>query len=196
MDLVKRIPAGAGLGGGSSNAATVLKVLNRYFDHPFSFEELSVIALSLGADVPFFLYGQPAIVTGIGERIAPYPRLAPFAVLIVFPGVGLSTATVYRALNLRLTKCEKKLRKFLLKNEAFKAEIHLCNDLELPAIQICPDVAAIKSELLQQGALGAVMSGSGSAVLGLFENTDTARQARRAFADREDWQVFQGCVLV
>jgi 4-diphosphocytidyl-2-C-methyl-D-erythritol kinase len=196
MDLDKRIPAGAGLGGGSSNAATVLKVLNRHFNHPFSFDELSAIALSLGADVPFFLFGRPAIVTGIGEQLAPYSGLAPFAVLIVFPGLGLSTAAVYRALNLRLTKCEKKLKKFLLKNEVFKADIHLCNDLELPAIQSCPDVAAIKSELLGQGAQGALMSGSGSAVVGLFENADTARQARTALAARQAWQVFQGRLLV
>ncbi|MGD9251844.1 MAG: 4-(cytidine 5'-diphospho)-2-C-methyl-D-erythritol kinase, partial [Desulfobacterales bacterium] len=121
MDLTKRIPVGAGLGGGSSNAATVLRVLNRHFDHPMTPRELAALALPLGADVPYFLYGRPAIVAGIGEKIQPYFGLKPAVILIVFPGIGLSTGKVYGALNLRLTKCEKKLRSFLLKKEAFAA---------------------------------------------------------------------------
>lgn len=196
MELHKRIPVGAGLGGGSSNAATVLKFLNRHFDHPFASAELAAMALSLGADVPFFLHGQPAIVSGIGEKIEPYPGLDPFAVLIVFPGLGLSTAAVYGALNLRLTKCEKKLKGFLLKHETFKLGFHMCNDLEVPAIQSCPDVMAIKSQLLDQGAEGALMSGSGSAVYGLFKSTDGARKAREALSAQHAWQVFQGRLLV
>lgn len=196
MDLTKRIPVGAGLGGGSSNAATVLMVLNRYVGHPFAPGELAAMALSLGADVPFFLYGRPAIVTGIGERIAPYSGLDPLAVLIVFPGASLSTAAIYGSLNLRLTKCEKKLKGFLLKNETFKAGLHMCNDLELPAIQRCPEVLAIKSALLDQGAEGALMSGSGSAVIGLFKRADAALKVREALVARYAWQVFQGRLLV
>ena len=196
MELHKRIPAGAGLGGGSSNAATVLKFLNRHFDHPFASDQLAAMALSLGADVPFFLHGQPAIVSGIGEKMDPYPGLDPFAVLIVFPGVGLSTAAVYGALNLRLTKCEKKLKGFLLKHETFKVGVHMCNDLEKPAVQSCPEIRAIKSQLLGQGAEGALMSGSGSAVCGLFKNTSVASKVREALTARYAWQVFQGRLLV
>ena len=194
--LDKQIPAGAGLGGGSSNAATVLKVLNRHCDHPFTPEELAALALPLGADVPFFLYGRPAIVTGIGERIRPYTRLDPYSVLIVFPGAGLSTAAVYGALNLRLTKCEKKLKGFLLKNETFKAGSHMCNDLERPAIQRCPDIMAIKTALHDQGAEGALMSGSGSAVIGLFKDATTALKAREVLSARSAWEVLQGRLLV
>ncbi len=196
MVLTKRIPVGAGLGGGSSNAATVLKVLNRRFDHPFTPEELASLALPLGADIPYFLYGQPAIVAGIGEKIQPYRGLRPAALLIVFPGIGLSTAKVYKALNLRLTKCEKKLRNLLLKKEAFEAGVHLCNDLESPAIQMFPDIMAIKAALSEQGAEGAIMSGSGSAVVGLFKNAQAAQQAREGLSTHDQWQVFQGRLLV
>ncbi len=196
MELHKQIPAGAGLGGGSSNAATVLKFLNRHFDHPLTPDEMVALALTLGADVPYFLYGRPAIVTGIGEKIQPYTGLDPYAVLVVFPGGGLSTAAVYGALNLRLTKCEKKLRSFLLKNETFRAGRHLCNDLEPPAVQKCPDILAIKSALIDLGAEGALMSGSGSAVIGLFIDTAAALKARQVLKTRSTWQVFQGRLLV
>ena len=196
MDLDKRVPVGAGLGGGSSNAATVLRVLNRHFDHPFTPQELASLALPLGADVPYFLYGRPAIVTGIGEQIKPYYGLRPAAMLIVFPGIGLSTAGVYGALNLRLTKCEKKLRKFLLKKEAFETGVHLCNDLESPAIQICPDIMAVKTALTAQGAEGTLMTGSGSAVVGFFKDAQAAQQAREGLSAHDQWQVFQCRLLV
>ena len=196
MDLDKQIPVGAGLGGGSSNAATVLKVLNRHCGHPFNDDELAAMALPLGADVPYFLYGRPAIVMGIGEKIRPYDGLFPYHVLIVFPGEGLSTAAVYGALNLRLTKCEKKLKGFLLINAAFKAGRHMCNDLEPPAVQSCPDILPIKAALYDQGAEGALMSGSGSAVIGLFEDATAVLKAREALIARSAWQVFQGRLLV
>ncbi len=196
MKLHKRIPVGAGLGGGSSDAAAVLKFLNRHFGDPFSATELAAMALSLGADVPFFLYGRPAIVSGIGERIEPYAGLTAYPLLIVFPGAFVSTAVVYGGLNLRLTKCEKKLKGFLLKRETFRVGDHMCNDLEAPAIQKCPDVVAVKSQLLDHGAEGALMTGSGSAVYGLFKNSDTALKARHALAAQSGWQIYEGRLLV
>ncbi len=196
MTLEKTIPPGAGLGGGSSNAATVLQVLNREFGHPFTPEELADQALSLGADVPYFLYGRPAIVTGIGEKIQPYEGLFPYHVMLVYPGAGLSTAAVYGALNLELTKCEKKLKGFLLKNETFRASRHMCNDLETPAARRCPDIPAIKTALEDRGAAGSLMSGSGSAVIGLFKDAAAALKAREGLPARSTWQVFQGRLLV
>jgi 4-diphosphocytidyl-2-C-methyl-D-erythritol kinase len=195
IELGKCIPAGAGLGGGSSNAATVLKALNEEVRDPLSQEELAALALQLGADVPFFLYGRPALATGVGERLAAWPGLRPYAVLIVFPGQGLSTAEVYGALNLRLTKCEKKLRKLLLKRGFFEAAADLCNDLESVATQRCPVITSIKTEFKRLGALGALMSGSGSSVFGLFASADEARRARRQFSARAGWQVFQANLM-
>ena len=196
MTLEKTIPPGAGLGGGSSNAATVLQVLNHHFDHPFTSAELADMALSLGADVPFFLYGRPAIVTGIGEKIQPYDDVFPYRVVIVFPGEGLSTSAVYGALNLELTKCEKKLKGFLLTKKAFRAGRDMCNDLEAPAARRRPDILAIKTALLDAGAAGALMSGSGSAVIGLFKDAAAALKAGEVLPARNAWQVFQGRLLV
>lgn len=194
--LQKRIPAGAGLGGGSGNAAGVLKALNDRVPHPLPASDLASLALQLGADVPFFLSGRPALATGIGEQLTSWPDLKPYALLVVFPGRGLATGEIYGALNLRLTKCEKKLKGILLKRGIFDAAAHLCNDLESVAMQRCPDIAAIKNELVRVGALGALMSGSGSSVFGLFNSADEARDARQRMKTRIAWQVFQANLIV
>jgi 4-diphosphocytidyl-2-C-methyl-D-erythritol kinase len=191
IGLEKTVPAGAGLGGGSSNAATVLQALNQTAPAPLAREHLAALALQLGADVPFFLYGKPALATGIGERLQPWPNLPLFPLVLVFPGSGLATAEVYRALNLRLTNCEKKLKGFLLKPGKFDAERHLCNDLEPVAAQRCPDILQIKKELNRSGARGALMSGSGSSVFGLFGSADEARKAARRLTTHAGWRVFQ-----
>jgi 4-diphosphocytidyl-2-C-methyl-D-erythritol kinase len=194
--LDKTIPAGAGLGGGSSNAATVLKALNEHVTQPLPSDEMGRLALQLGADVPFFLDGRPSLATGIGEQLTPWPGLTPYALLIVFPGRGLATAEVYGALNLRLTKCEKKLKGFPLKRGSFDAGVHLCNDLESVALQLCPDIAVIKNELIRSGAQGALMSGSGSSVFGVFASADEARKARQRLTMCAEWQVFQASLIV
>ncbi len=196
IGLHKRIPAGAGLGGGSSNAATVLKALNDQVPEPLAHGDLAALALQLGADVPFFLTGRPALATGIGEQLTLWNDLRPYALLVVFPGCGLATREVYGALNLRLTKCEKKLKGFLLKRGIFDAAVHLCNDLEPVAMQRCPDIAVIKNEFVRLGALGALMSGSGSSVFGVFGSADEARKARQNMRIRTAWQVFQANVIV
>lgn len=196
IQLYKTIPAGAGLGGGSSNAATVLRALNEAVRDPLPPDELAALALQLGADVPFFLYGRPALATGVGERMKAWPGLAPYALLIVYPGSGLATGEIYGALNLRLTKCEKKLKKLLLKRGVFDPDKHLCNDLEAVAMRRRPVIAAIKKELNRLGALGALMSGSGSSVFGLFASVEEARIARQRLASRVEWRVFQANLIV
>ena len=196
IGLHKRIPAGAGLGGGSSNAATVLKALNAQVPNPLPHAALAALALQLGADVPFFLIGRPALATGIGEQLTLWTDLRPYALLVVFPGYALATREVYGALNLRLTKCEKKLKGFLLKRGIFDAADHLCNDLEPAAMQRCPDIAVIKNEFVRLGARGALMSGSGSSVFGVFGSAVEARNARQHMRTRSAWQVFQANVIV
>ena len=112
IHIEKKIPVGAGLGGGSSNAAAVLTALNHHFDRPLSTPALMALGARIGADVPFFIFGRPALAEGIGDRLDPFPHLTPWTALLVYPNEAVSTAWVYKNLNLRLTKDEKKLSKF------------------------------------------------------------------------------------
>lgn len=195
IDIDKRIPVGAGLGGGSSNAAAVLRGLNDHFRSPFPLAELEAMALSLGADVPFFLRGRPALATGIGERLEPVAHLPRLTLVIVYPDVSVATASVYKNLNLGLTKKENQPKYFPLMAN-FAIEHHLFNDLEAVTLQRHPEVAAAKAALVANGAKGALMSGSGSSVFGIFEDGEAARRARTAISQRSDWQLFTVETLV
>jgi 4-diphosphocytidyl-2-C-methyl-D-erythritol kinase len=190
ISIEKQIPVGAGLGGGSSNAAAVFLGLNRYYGDAFSQEKLISMGRSIGADVPFFIFRKPAIVSGIGETLNAYQGLESFKVLLVFPGFGISTAKVYKNLNLGLTNCKKKLRSFLLNKQSFDPGCHLCNDLEPTAASMYPVIFTVKEALLKHGALGALMSGSGSTVFGLFSDSHTAFKANRALAANDKWQLY------
>lgn len=185
----KRIPVAAGLGGGSSNAAAVLGGLNRAFGRPFTPELLQPMALAVGADVPFFLTGKPALATGVGEHLEPVTGLVPYHVLTVCPDLKVSTAAVYKKLNLGLTKCEKKLKQLHLKTERFDALHFLCNDLETVTIRNFPQLNEIKKALLGLGAAGALMSGSGPTVFGLFQDAAVAGRAVARLAQRREWHV-------
>lgn len=188
--LVKTIPIGAGLGGGSSDAAAVLKGLNDHYGTPFDNRRLEALALQLGADVPFFISGRPAVAQGVGERLSPFSGLTSMSVVLAYPGFAISTAWAFRNYNLRLTKAEKKIRHFAFGDVLFDARRHLHNDLESVVCAYCPEVSVLKSELLELGAVGALMSGSGSAVFGLFSDRDTARKAGEALACKVGRQVF------
>lgn len=186
----KRIPVAAGLGGGSSNAATVLRGLNRHFGSPLSEEALRSVGLSIGADVPFFINQKPAIARGIGEELEPYSNLNPYPIVLIFPGFGVPTASVYNNLNLGLTNCKKTISCFLLKHQGFDAEHHLCNDLEPVTASKYPVIRSAKEALLRNGAIGALMSGSGPTVFGIFSDADMARRASHSLSKSRHWQVF------
>lgn len=196
ISIEKRIPVSAGLGGGSSNAASVLLELNRHYQYPFSPEELIKMGLSIGADVPFFLFRRPAIATGIGEKLEAYHGLVPYNILLVYPGFGVATADIYNNLNLRLTKCKKINIYALLKQRGFDAERHLCNDLESVAASRYPTILSVKEALLNHGATGAIMTGSGPTVFGLFSDPNKARNAKHALAENSKWQIFLTDMLV
>ncbi len=180
IHLTKRIPSGAGLGGGSSDAAAVLTGLNRFYGQPFDRERLLSMALKIGADVPFFIDGKPALARGVGEVLSSYDGLPPWGVVVVYPGFGISTAEVFKNLNFGLTKCEKPHRYFPFKQGKFDRFRHLRNDLESVAIRQFPVIEEIKKALLNQGAEGALMTGSGSAVFGLFADLSAAQTAAKA----------------
>jgi 4-diphosphocytidyl-2-C-methyl-D-erythritol kinase len=186
----KSIPVAAGLGGGSSNAASVLMGLNQHYGYPFSKQQLMSMGLGIGADVPFFIYGKPALASGIGEKLEPYPGHLSFHFVLVYPGFMVSTGEVFQNLNLGLTKCEKKFKKpFSIKID-FNPGLHLFNDLESVTASEHPVITSIKDELLIHGALGALMSGSGPTVFGLFSDSHTAERAKQAICKNTRWDAF------
>ena len=190
ITIKKEIPVAAGLGGGSSNAAAVFLGLNRCYGYPFSLDDLMAMGFSIGADVPFFLFGKPAVAKGVGEKVEVLSGLASYKVLLVYPGFGVSTAEVYKKFDFGLTKCKKKLKQSLLKNSKFDGAFLLCNDLETVVMPRYPDILAAKEALLNHGALGALMSGSGSTVFGLFSDHDQASAANHVLSENSGWDLF------
>jgi len=183
--IIKNIPVAAGLGGGSSDAATVLMGMNELLGLGLSDQRLMDIGLKLGADVPFFIFKKTALAEGVGEQLTPMPEMPAAWVVLVNPGVHVSTAWVYR--NLQLTN-----RGELAKLPYFYGSIEdICsifsNDLESVTIPSFPVIAEIKASMLRLGALGTMMSGSGPTVFGLFRDRDSAEQAREVLSDGTGW---------
>jgi 4-diphosphocytidyl-2-C-methyl-D-erythritol kinase len=195
IGIEKHIPVAAGLGGGSSNAASVLLAMNSHFGLPFSNRVLASLAVTLGADVPFFLYQKPALATGVGENLTFFTGIQPYPTVVIYPEIRVSTADVYNNLNLGLTNCEQKLNSLPL-NEVFNPIHHLCNDLETVTIPWYPEIADIKKTLLDQGAIGSLMSGSGPSVFGVFSDSDQAKKAYKNLVGNQRWQCFYTHILV
>lgn len=190
--LKKKIPMGAGLGGGSGNAAGVLRGLNRLWDLKLKSAELSKIAAQLGSDIPFFLCAPSALGQGRGERLTALQTPKKFHVILIFPGVSMATSEVYQALNFDLTKNSKNisiLREFFSQSNIASLGAHLHNDLETVVIERLPVIASIKQKLNSLNADGTLLSGSGSAVFGIFENSQRAQKAYARCCE-EDWDTF------
>jgi 4-diphosphocytidyl-2-C-methyl-D-erythritol kinase len=183
IDLEKTIPAGAGLGGGSSDAGTVLRMLTSMMASSIAesidtSERLRKIAMGLGADVPFFLDPRPSRVTGIGERIETLEKFPTLHLVIAVPPVEVPTASVFKALKPQGwsgAASPSDIEEII--EEIIGGEIsarHLVNDLETPAMQLYPQIAKLKASLEECGATAASMSGSGGAVFGIFRNAEAA----------------------
>lgn len=185
----KRIPVAAGLGGGSSDAAAVLSGLNRLCGYPISPSRLMELAADLGADVPFFLFERPAWATGTGTRLETLPPLPEVCYLLLNPGFAVSTDWVYRSL--RLTKGGElaSLPRFSVATaDELVGVLH--NDLERVTASRHPEIGEMKDFLLQSGALGALMSGSGASVFGVFANRAAAISARELIPVGCSWKAF------
>lgn len=185
ITIAKNIPVAAGLGGGSSDAASVLMGMNELLGLGMSDQRLMEIGVKLGADVPFFVFKKTALAEGIGEQLSAMPDMPPTWVLLVNPGVHVSTGWVYR--NLQLTNRDE-----LAKLPYFYGTIEdicsiLSNDLESVTIPAFPVIAEIKATMMRSGALGAMMSGSGPTVFGLFPDRSTAEQAREELVKDTCW---------
>jgi len=189
IHLAKRIPVGSGLGGGSSDAAAVLLALNHYLGTPFSTTQLAALATRIGADVAFFVHGRPARVAGIGERITPLEAWPTLPLVVCSDGYALSTKEVYSKVQLSLTTPppESNITPLVIGREPVSDA--LVNDLEAAAAQIHPEVLSLKAKLLVQGARGALMTGSGSAVFGVFVDAQQAQHAAAALRGQGLWAV-------
>jgi 4-diphosphocytidyl-2-C-methyl-D-erythritol kinase len=177
IHICKHIPVGSGLGGGSSDAAAVLLALNRRFGHPLGTAELARLGSQLGADVPFFVHGSPAHVRGIGEQVSSV-TLPEFPPLVVcWDHYALPTKLVYAQIVLSLTRPVPLSNMTCLVSGGKLTPELLINDLEGPAAQIHPEVLALKSRLIEEGAINALMTGSGAAVFGVWPDAESAHGA-------------------
>ena len=190
--LDKRIPVAAGLGGGSSDAAATLWGLNRLWGLRWRRERLMTLAVGLGMDVPFFLGRGRALGTGRGEVIKRLPAVGGYALVLVNPGVPLSTQEVYGRVP-REWRAEdrgtKRLLEALRMRNAVGVAGALTNHLELWVEPVMPVIGQMKAALLAAGALGAVMSGSGPTVFGVTRSLDHARQIQRR-VNRVGWSAW------
>ncbi|GLI37343.1 4-(cytidine 5'-diphospho)-2-C-methyl-D-erythritol kinase [Geobacter hydrogenophilus] len=185
--ITKNIPVAAGLGGGSSDAATVLLGVNELLGLGLSIERLMEVGVTLGADVPFFVFGKTALAEGIGEVLTAIDAVPPLWLVIVNPNIPVSTAWVYQSLRLTGEWNGDTIPRFF-KDVADVCAV-LANDLESVTIGRYPVIGEIKERLVAAGAAGALMSGSGPTVFGLFAAEEEARGAAQSIASSSDWFV-------
>ena len=195
IHIHKRIPVGAGLGGGSTDAAATIVGLNRLLRLGYTSKRLEEMSLALGADVPFFVKTVPARARGIGERLSPLRGIPRLWLIILYPNFSVSTAWVYRNLPSKLTKP--------IANTSMNpwpgSPANLCkllvNDLETVTMGRYPRIGLLKEELARQGAVGTLMSGSGSSVFGIFPSRRSAECAWRRLRKKKGVQPFLVRVL-
>ena len=193
IHLEKKIPLAAGLGGGSGNAATTLLGLNELFGQPLPAAKLNELAAGLGSDVPFFLQGKPVLATGRGEKIQPldfFPALSGKALLLIHPGFGISTPWAYQnlarfpvALNGQPNRAQKLVAR-LQAGDWRAASAEFYNSLEAPALEKYPVLALFQEFLRANGALAALMSGSGSTTFAIAKNQAAAESLVEKFKSK------------
>ena len=185
--ITKHIPVAAGLGGGSSDGAAVLMGVNELLGLGLSAGELMDIGVKLGADVPFFIFKKTALAEGIGEQLTAVEEIPSVWLVLVNPNLHVSTAWVYQNLQLTAGKDGDIIPRF------YGTVADVCailrNDLESVTITRYPVIGEIKARLLELGAGGALMSGSGSTVFGVFEDETAARRAAAELAGESRWFV-------
>jgi 4-diphosphocytidyl-2-C-methyl-D-erythritol kinase len=195
--LKKSIPAGAGMGGGSSNAAAALLGLRRFWDIEVPDSVLFSIAERIGSDVSFFLNGGTALGTGRGEKIQPLPDFPAHSLMIIFPGIHVSTAEAYGSLNLGLTSSREdhRIQRFIGRVQEGKSYLTgIFNDFEASVLTAYPPIMEAKASLDKRGATASLLSGSGSSVFGFFSDEESAFAASREIS-RETWRVFPAKTL-
>ncbi|MCM1377401.1 MAG: 4-(cytidine 5'-diphospho)-2-C-methyl-D-erythritol kinase [Clostridium sp.] len=175
ISLDKHLPDGAGLGGGSADASFALSALNEYFNNPFSQDSLARMALSLGADCPFFIYNSPAFASGVGEKLSPSDiTLKGYWLAVVKPPVYVSTREAFAGIKPRIPDVDLRQALRLPISDWHR---YVVNDFECSIFPKYPVLQRVKESLYEADALYASMSGSGSSIYGIFESEDSARSA-------------------
>jgi 4-diphosphocytidyl-2-C-methyl-D-erythritol kinase len=181
----KNIPVAAGLAGGSGNGAVVLHAMNMLFNAGLSIDELCEMGAELGADIPYCLVGGTQLAQGIGEILTPLSPMKKTSVLIVKPPINVATASIYEQIDSAPIEKRPETQKIIdaLNNGdvRFIAE-NLCNVMEAVTEKMYPVVGGIKKKMLINGAVGAVMSGSGPSVFGIFDDEEKAKLSHDSFA--------------
>ncbi len=183
IQLRKKIPIGAGLGGGSSDAAAVLRGLNELWKLKLSNQQLRTIAGEIGSDVPFFIEGGNAYASGRGEILDHFSLDIPFWIAVVTPLIHISTTWAYSHLKLQRdgkdSELQSKITKYISNPKKILSLVQ--NDFEQTTISIYPEIGQLKEKLKEMGAVFSLMSGSGSSVFGFFENEKKALDALGSF---------------
>ncbi len=197
ITLRKKIPAGSGLGGGSSNAAVTLLGLRQFWQLDVPDSDMLRLAADLGSDVPFFLSGGTALGTGRGENIHPLPDMPSGHLLVIHPGIHVSTAEAYGSLKMGLTSgaAANRIQNFC--GQALEGKNCLAgifNDFEASILPAYPLIGEAKDFLTKRGATAALLSGSGSSVFGFFTDEESAFAAARAVT-LSAWRVFPAKTL-
>jgi len=204
IKAVKVTPSQAGLGGGSSDAAAILQILQQHFNNPLSDEELLDISSKLGADVPFFLTGGSCICEGVGQIVTPLPDLTGVNLLLIKPQIGVSTAECY-ALSDEQEPLENEEEYKAMMNKLFEDEKQsplsrikaaspaLINDLQAPAIKLAPVIEELIGAIKQTGSCFTAMTGSGSCVFGIYEDEASRDEAQKML--QEDPRT-SGCLII
>ena len=192
----KRIPTAAGLGGGSADAATVLRGLNKLFSIGLDHFELRKLGKMVGADVPFCVEGGTMLAEGIGEHLTPLRDFSGVDIVLVRPNIGISTKWVYE--NLKAAQISQSDRpdtealiRFLDAGDIASVAANMKNVLELVTIPHYAIIQEAKDSLLRAGAVGSVMSGSGPTVFGIFTEKSAASKALNRLESETRWQCFQ-----
>ncbi|MBQ9935440.1 MAG: 4-(cytidine 5'-diphospho)-2-C-methyl-D-erythritol kinase [Lachnospiraceae bacterium] len=188
VNLIKNIPAEAGMAGGSTDCAAALKAVNTLYDLGLSTQELMSYGVKLGADVPYCILGRTAISEGIGEILTPIKGLPPVHVLVAKPPVNVSTKEIYT--NLKANELETHpdvdgMVEALESQNLYAIADRMENVLETVTVDMHPEIEELKTLMKEQGALNAIMSGSGPTVFGLFEDKDKVWEAAMMISDEE-----------
>lgn len=180
INIKKAIPVGAGMAGGSTDAAAVLRLLNRAFGYPLSKKELLALGLQLGADVPFCLMGGTMLAHGVGEQLSPLPDMPDCGIVVCKPNFSVATKKAYELFDespLQIQPGVEGLRSALTHRDLAALGTEMFNSLEAPVVQEYPVIGALVERLWSLGALGARMTGSGAACFGIWSDKASAEAA-------------------